>query len=55
VIQGTLILIVCLIAGFRPAHLSLFPLAFVFMALIAIVFAAHAAEMSSDTYPRRKF
>jgi ABC-2 type transport system ATP-binding protein len=40
VIQGTLILIVCLIAGFRRAQLSLFPLAFVFMALIAIVFAA---------------
>src|SRR5437899_8224195 len=40
VIQGTLILIVCLIAGFRPAHVALFPLAFVFMALIAIVFAA---------------
>ena len=40
VIQGTLILVVCLIAGFRPTHLSLLPLALLFMALIAIVFAA---------------
>src|SRR5713101_6259063 len=47
VIQGTLILIVCLIAGFRPVHLSLFPLAFVFMALIAIVFAALGTAFGS--------
>jgi ABC-2 type transport system permease protein len=47
VIQGTLILIVCLIAGFRPAHLSLLPLAFVFMALIAIVFAALGTAFGS--------
>jgi ABC-2 type transport system permease protein len=47
VIQGTLILIVCLIAGFRPAQLSLFPLAFLFMALIAIVFAALGTALGS--------
>ncbi len=47
VIQGTLILIVCLIAGFRPAQLSLFPLAFLFMALIAIVFAALGTAFGS--------
>src|SRR5690349_11598625 len=40
VLQGALILIVCLIAGFRPAHLLQIPLAFVVMMLIAIVFAA---------------
>jgi hypothetical protein len=39
-IQGTLIFVVCLIAGFRPAHLALVPLAFLFMGLIAVVFAA---------------
>ena len=33
VLQGTLILAVCLIAGFRPAQLSLFPLVFLFMGL----------------------
>ena len=47
VIQGTLILIVCLIAGFRPAHLSLLPLAFLFMILIAIVFAALGTAFGS--------
>jgi ABC-2 type transport system permease protein len=47
VIQGTLILIVCLIAGFRPTQLSLFPLAFLFMALIAIVFAALGTAFGS--------
>jgi ABC-2 type transport system permease protein len=47
VIQGTLILAVCLIAGFRPAHWSLFPLAFVFMALIATVFASLGTALGS--------
>jgi ABC-2 type transport system permease protein len=47
VIQGTLILIVCLIAGFRPAQLSLFPLAFLSMGLIAIVFAALGTAFGS--------
>jgi ABC-2 type transport system permease protein len=40
VIQGLLIFVVALPAGFRPSHFSLFPLALLFMALIAIVFAA---------------
>ena len=31
-IQGTLVLIVCLIAGFRPAHITALPLALLFMA-----------------------
>src|SRR6476469_8074561 len=35
-IQGVLVLIVCLIAGFRPASFTNLPLAFLFMALIAI-------------------
>src|SRR5260370_24279430 len=47
VIQGTLILAVCLVAGFRPARLSLFPLAFLFMGLIAIVFAALGTAFGS--------
>src|SRR6185312_7004752 len=37
-IQGLLVLIVCLLAGFRPAHLSALPVALMFMALICIVF-----------------
>src|SRR3954447_16077990 len=39
-IQGTLILVVCLIVGFRPAHVAGLPLGFLFMVLISIVFAA---------------
>jgi len=39
-IQGTLVLIVCLIAGFRPDDVGGVLLGFVFMALIAVVFAA---------------
>jgi ABC-2 type transport system permease protein len=46
-IQGTLVLTVCLIAGFRPQHLSSLPLALVFMALIAIVFGALGTVIGS--------
>lgn len=47
VIQGLLILIVCFIAGFRPTHLALFPLSFLFMMLIAIVFAGLGTAFGS--------
>jgi len=47
VIQGSLILVVSLLAGFRPAHLLQLPLAFVFMMLIAIVFAALGTSFGS--------
>jgi len=46
-IQGTLVLVVCLIAGFRPLHMSALPLAILFMALIAIVFAALGTAIGS--------
>jgi ABC-2 type transport system permease protein len=46
-LQGMLVLIVCLIAGFRPQHLYTLPLAIVFMALIAIVFAALGIAIGS--------
>src|SRR5512134_3547143 len=46
-IQGTLVLVVCLIAGFRPTHMSGLPIAIVFMALIAIVFAALGTAIGS--------
>jgi ABC-type multidrug transport system permease subunit len=39
-IQGTLVLSVCLIAGFRPENIGGVLLGFLFMALIAVVFAA---------------
>jgi ABC-2 type transport system permease protein len=46
-IQGLMVLIVCLIAGFRPAHLATLPLALMFMALICIVFAALGTAIGS--------
>jgi len=47
-LQGLLIFIVCFIAGFRPVHLSSIPLALVFMALIATVFAALGTVIGSS-------
>ena len=47
-IQGTLVLIVCMIAGFRPQSLAAIPLALLFMALIAIVFAALGTAIGSS-------
>src|SRR3954468_14091980 len=38
-IQGTLVVLVCLMAGFRPLELLAVPRAFLYMALIAMVFA----------------
>jgi ABC-2 type transport system permease protein len=46
-IQGTLVIVICLIAGFRPQHLSSLPMAVVFMTLIAIVFAALGTTIGS--------
>lgn len=46
-IQGSIVLTVCLVAGFRPQHASGIPLAFVFMALIAIVFGALGTAIGS--------
>ncbi len=46
-IQGTLVLAVCLIAGFRPQQIGGLPLALVFMALIAIVFGALGTAIGS--------
>jgi len=46
-IQGTLILIVCLLVGFRPHSFASLPLALLFMALIAIVFSALGTAIGS--------
>jgi ABC-2 type transport system permease protein len=46
-IQGSLFLLVCLIAGFRPQHWLAIPLAFVFVAMIALVFAALGTTIGS--------
>jgi ABC-2 type transport system permease protein len=47
VIQGTLVMIVCFIAGFRVVNWGLFPLAFLFMGLIACLFAAMGTAIGS--------
>ena len=48
IIQGLLILVICLVAGFRPVSFSVIPLAILFMALIAIVFAALGTVIGSS-------
>jgi ABC-2 type transport system permease protein len=47
IIQGTLVLIVCMLVGFRPENWSAVPLALLFMTLIAIVFAALGTAIGS--------
>jgi ABC-type multidrug transport system, permease component len=54
-LQGTLIFVVCLIAGFRPVRLATVPLGFVFMALIAIVFAALGTAIGSGLQDMQGF
>jgi ABC-2 type transport system permease protein len=46
-LQGTLVLVVCLLAGFRPQSYPTLPLALVYMALISIVFAAFGTAIGS--------
>jgi len=47
-IQGTLVLVVCVVAGFRPHGVAAVPLALVFMALTAVVFAALGTIVGSS-------
>jgi ABC-2 type transport system permease protein len=47
IIQGTLILIICLIAGFRPHSWLAIPMAFLFVLMIAVVFAALGTAFGS--------
>jgi len=54
-LQGTLIVVVCLIAGFRPVSLIGIPLGFAFMALIAIVFAALGTSIGSSLQDMQGF
>lgn len=46
-IQGSLVVVVCLAAGFRPRGLTAVPQAFLFMALIALVFAGLGTAIGS--------
>ncbi|MFZ0745154.1 MAG: ABC transporter permease [Terracidiphilus sp.] len=55
VIQGLLVTVVCVIAGFRPIHLATVPLAMIFMVLIAIVFAALGVAIGSSLQDMQGF
>ena len=46
-IQGTLVMIVCLLAGFRPFSIQSIPVAFLFMLLIATAFGALGTAVGS--------
>ena len=46
-IQGTLILLICLVAGFRPHSWLAIPLAFLFVVMVAIVFSALGTAVGS--------
>src|SRR5919198_339834 len=48
IVQGTFILVITLIAGFRPASLLSIPLAYLIMILIAVVFSALATAIGSS-------
>ncbi len=47
VLQGVIVIIICLLAGFHPSNFGGFPLAFAFMALIAITFTALGTALAS--------
>jgi len=53
--QGLLVAVICVVAGFRPVNLATAPLALVFMALIAIVFAALGVAIGSSLQDMQGF
>ena len=55
VVQATLVVAVCLIAGFRPSALTSIPLGFVLMMLIAFVFAALGVAIGSSLQDMQGF
>jgi ABC-2 type transport system permease protein len=46
-IQGTIVMLVCFLAGFRPVHWSHIPYALVFMVFIALMFTALGTVVAS--------
>jgi ABC-2 type transport system permease protein len=55
VLQGLLVTIVCVIAGFRPVHMAMVPIALGFMLLIAIVFAGLGVAVGSSLQDMQGF
>ena len=54
-LQGLLVLIICLIAGFRPVNWLTLPLALVFMIMTAIVFAGLGVAIGSQLQDMQGF
>jgi ABC-2 type transport system permease protein len=46
-LQGLVVFVICLAAGFRPANWAALPLAFVYIALIAVMFTALGTAIAS--------
>jgi ABC-2 type transport system permease protein len=46
-IQGLIVVVICLLTGFRPVNAGALPYAFVFMALIAVMFTALGTAIAS--------
>ena len=55
VMQGLLVTAVCLIAGFRPAHFIMVPVAIGFMVMIALLFAALGMAIGSGLQDMQGF
>ena len=55
VIQGLLVTLVCVLAGFRPVNLAMVPVALVFMILIAAVFSALGVAIGSSLQDMQGF
>jgi ABC-2 type transport system permease protein len=55
VIQGLLVMFICVLSGFRPTNLAIAPLALGFMVLIAIVFAALGVAIGSSLQDMQGF
>ena len=55
VLQGLLVTVVCLIAGFRPVHWAWIPIALGFMVLIALLFAALGMAIGSGLQDMQGF
>lgn len=55
VMQGLLVMLICLLAGFRPAHLMLIPVAVGFMIMIALLFAGLGMAIGSGLQDMQGF
>ena len=55
VIQGLLVTLICVLAGFRPAHFAAIPIALGFMVLIALLFAALGMAIGSGLQDMQGF